>query len=240
MTTIAIRPRSRGMPWTAEEDAALRAVYGQALALDIGRRLGRTAEAVRQRAMALGLSTPVAARIRWTEEANALMRERYARGSSVELARALGTTAGAVTKQAQALGLARPTPHRPWTPERDRLLREMYGLVETEELADRLGVSRTAVYNRLKQLGINRNLAQATRYARDQDELHRLRALVGADALDAEPTIRRLRILLAYRMGVLTEAEAAVAAGIAPGRLIVECGKEARRGLEAAEEKCDQ
>lgn len=234
MTATAPARRSRGMPWSPAEDAIMRSRYGQANAFELADVIGRSPEAVRQRAVVLRLSRPAAARICWTAEATARLRAGYQRVDTRDLACELGTTVGAVTKQAQALGLARPTPHRPWTPATDALLRELYGLTSTEALAGRLGYSRSAVYNRLKALGITRTSAQAVRYARDQAELCRLRALVASDGPDAGATVRRLRLLIAYRMGVLTEAEAAVAAGIAPGRLIVECGKEAARGQAEA------
>ena len=219
--------------WTEEEDAVLRAHYGRVPRHELMARLGCTAHALHYRAGYLGLRRPLAARIRWTPEKLAMLRAEYRLTPTEELAARFGTTVAAVRAQANLQGIRDASRPR-WTPERDRILTELSGMIPGNELARRLGVSPNAVYRRLIRLGITAHGAAATRYARDQAELRRLRAMVQPDAAEAGPTVRRLRILLAYRMGVLSEAEAACAAGIAPGRLIVECGKEAARGQAAA------
>jgi AsnC-type helix-turn-helix domain len=219
--------------WTAEEDAVLRAHYGRLPRAELAARLGCTTASLHYRAGFLGLRRRQAARIRWTPETVAVLRAEYGRTPTVDLAARFGATLPAVRAQAKLHGLCGAARGR-WTPDRDRTITELSGMIPAAELGRRLGVSATAVYRRLRRLGLNVGQATRTRYGRDQSELRRLRALIGPDGPDTGPTIRRLRILIAYRMGVLTEAEAAVAAGIAPGRLIVECGKEAARGQAEA------
>lgn len=104
---------------------------------------------------------------------------------------------------------------RRWTPAEDELLADCYGREPAAAIAERLGRSRQAVYERVYLRG----MTPAGQLAQHQ-----------CDAA----LIRRLRILLAYRLGVLNEIEAAVAADIPPKRLLVECAREAALGQAEA------
>jgi hypothetical protein len=234
MTATIPRPAAKRRYWTADEDAIVRAEYGRTAKLELAARLDRTPSAVHGRAGILGLRRPPGARTVWTPERVAILRAEYRRTPTPLLAERLGTTIPGVRHQAAVLGVTGDPARFVWTDELDGLVRELIGQIPGAALAARLNIGETALYRRARRLGIPARQGPATRYARDQQELRRLRALVERDDLDAGPTVRKLRILLAYRLGVLTEAEAAVAAGIPPGRLIVECGREAARGQAEA------
>lgn len=231
-----------GRHWSAADDAVLRDGYGRVPAADLAARVGRGAEAVRQRARALGLAKPVTARITWTAEADATLRAGYRQTPVADLATRLGTTAEAVWKRAQVLGLATPRQHDSWSDDDDRLLRDLYGAVRMSDIVARLGRARTSVFHRLATLGLTREAAVAGRQANDQAEIARLRAEndhLKHGALDAAhaPTAdaRRLAVLMAYRMQVIDATEAAVVLGVVPERLPVELGKAAKLGLDVVE-----
>lgn len=90
--------------WSEAEDATLVALYGSESARALGRRLGRSENAVWLRARQLGFDKrgPVA---KWTEDELAELRRCYATEPVGQIAKRLGRSASAVQQQARVLGL---------------------------------------------------------------------------------------------------------------------------------------
>jgi transposase-like protein len=96
----------RGVPWTAEEDEALRHAYATATirwTVDTSAPVlaSRTAGAVRQRAHKLGLRL----RVRWTEREDRLLTFAWGTASISEIAKRMGRTVPGVAARAVGLGL---------------------------------------------------------------------------------------------------------------------------------------
>jgi hypothetical protein len=227
--------------WSPAEDDILRAEYDWGKGPALAARLGRPVEGVRQRARILGLVRHQQARIIWDDAANAVLRAHYGRVPTPQLAAQLGTTIGAVWTQARELGVARPAPHQPWSADEDRLLRELAGTMPRAALARRLGRTPLAISGRMQTLGLTREVLVAQRAADDQREQQQLRERVRRleaelrrppPAAGDDADSRRLAVLLAYRLRVISAAEAAVVVGVPMERLPVEVGKAAARGLE--------
>ncbi|SLN77269.1 hypothetical protein [Oceanibacterium hippocampi] len=100
--------------WTAEEDAQLRALSEAGHRSDfIARRLDRTARAVNQRRIAIGLAESHA---RWTREDIATLRDGLSRGSSLAaLSRALGRPESVIVRRCRLLALRLPARSVPAT-----------------------------------------------------------------------------------------------------------------------------
>jgi hypothetical protein len=152
----------------------------------------------------------------------------------------LGTTEAAVFARARVLGLAQSGINRPWTADEDRLIGELYGAMAIPALAERLGRSYDSVTNRIHGLGLTRETTVARREQRDQETITRLRGEITRlqDRPPLEPAhapsddARRLAVLVAWRLLVISAAQAAVVLGVPVERLPVELGKAAKRGLD--------
>lgn len=96
--------RTQADYWSEAEDATLVALYGAESAKAIGRRLGRSENAVWLRARQLGFDKrrPVA---KWTEDELAEVRRCYAKEPVGKIAERLGRSASAVQQRARVLGL---------------------------------------------------------------------------------------------------------------------------------------
>lgn len=149
-------PRRR---WQADEDAALRDGYEQALSCaQIAAQLpGRTAGAVAARAAKLGVATY--ARV-WTQLDDRRLRMLTDEGLRVEsIAQALGRTPQAVMLRARKRAIALPAPWLAprsglrWTAAEDDLLR-VNGALNPAVLADALGRSPHAITQRMRRLGL--------------------------------------------------------------------------------------
>jgi hypothetical protein len=211
--------RGRGRRWSADDDAFLIARHGRQSAEEIGAAMTppRTADAVRLRSMALGITNRQAARTAWTPERDALLRAEWGRAPDGDLAERLATTILGMQRRASDLGLTRPRSHSTWTPARDALLFVLAGLLPSVEIARRLDppCTESAVNNRMTTLGLTRVAAVGMRFARDRE------------------TLDRLRIALAMRVGVVTPHEASAATGLSREALRRLVFDEAARGVEA-------
>ena len=102
--------------WTTEEEQSLRRLArGGASLYGAAERHGRTPEAIRRRALKLGVEfSPQSASTggrRWTAEEDALLRE-FSSLHPVRLSRLFGRSDRAVLRRIRALGLASGSPHR--------------------------------------------------------------------------------------------------------------------------------
>jgi hypothetical protein len=180
----------------------------------------------------------------WSAADDDALRAGYVRGQVADLAATLGRTVYATRQRARAIGLGKPEPHRLWTPDDDHVLRELHGVMPMHALASHMGRTRASLKMRVRKLGLAQETSIATRYARDQDEIARLRGEVQRlrdrpppDAAHApSDDARRLAVLVGYRMSVITPAEAAVVLGVPVERLPVELGRAAKRGLDLVRE----
>jgi hypothetical protein len=175
---IGVQHRSRPMrTWTPSEDAFLvAATEAQVPASEIGRRLGRTADAVRRRREICGITRPP--HRPYTALDDERLRIGVRSGASFgELAVRLGRTPGAVRLRAKTLGLIESTPRRRWRGDEDDLLRFGYrsgwpaGEIHARLLRER---TVTAICARARILGL---AVYGRRWTAAEDR--RLRDLVG-------------------------------------------------------------
>lgn len=151
-----VSTRERARRYSAEEDAEIRRVFqagGEIGALS--RALERSPDALRLRALQLGVHRPTPRR-RWSTEEDDALRAGYAAGMScaqIVASTLPGRTAGAVGARAAKLGLANYA--RRWTVEENRLLRALAAdSVPIEEAALRLVRTPEALRQRARQLGL--------------------------------------------------------------------------------------
>lgn len=147
------RDRAReGRPWIPEEDATLRARYGEdgVSSDDLGRELGRGSGAVRRRAWILGLTRERADAKGddWIDRLYALRDE----GHSVEaIAQALGCHRSTVESWCQRECLYIKGPRILWTAEEDDLIRSR---TPAAEVAAKIGRTPRAVHARRHRLRV--------------------------------------------------------------------------------------
>jgi hypothetical protein len=140
--------------------------------LEIGRRLGRSADAVDARRRAAGLPARRPRSRRWSLAQDALLRaSAEAALPATELARRLGLPLEAVRRRRRTLGPTRPR-GRPYQPGEDAALRDAIVAGRSlRELAFQLGRTEDALRLRARSLGL---LAGASRrWTRQEDELLR-------------------------------------------------------------------
>jgi len=87
--------------WTDKEIAFMRDHYGVLSAKEIARLLGRSYNAVRNKAVELGLTKS----LDWTDKEISLLKALYGRMPASEIAKLLSRSEGAVYHKAMKLGL---------------------------------------------------------------------------------------------------------------------------------------
>jgi hypothetical protein len=122
MTVMKADYRNHRSTWTIRELKIVETCYGRESTAAIARRLGRTAAAVRQKAVALGLS---GTSIHWSSQEEEVLRNEYARGEGISHVMTLlpGRTRKTIFQKARMLGI---TSGRSWTEEECRILAENY------------------------------------------------------------------------------------------------------------------
>lgn len=122
MTVMKADYRNHRSAWTIRELKIVETCYGRESTAAIARRLGRTAAAVRQKAVALGLS---GTSIHWSSQEEEVLRNEYARGEGISHVMTLlpGRTRKTIFQKARMLGI---TSGRSWTEEECRILAENY------------------------------------------------------------------------------------------------------------------
>ena len=177
-TLVAPPPPAR--PYLAHEDEAIRVCLAERGDLGaLGRRLGRSPDAVRLHAQQLGIYRPTPRR-RWTDWEDALIRDGYTSAlGCAQIARQLPhRSAASVPARASKLGLA--TYARRWSIQDDQRLAQLTARGATlEDVAQRLGRTPEALRRRAARLGAKPpRPAPAPRRARhwtgEEDELLRL------------------------------------------------------------------
>jgi len=176
------RRRGSPRPWTAEEDALIRAAFATAPVklARIARQMGRERASVRAHARKLGLNAPPkrpqapvttqeARRLArglpryrgaWTAEEDAILREVWTSGAPFLMATAsvrLGRSLCAVKTRARKIGVVAPQ-GRPWTEEEDTIIRRLWAdpVAKGVRLASAVGATgrtRAAVMDRAKKIG---------------------------------------------------------------------------------------
>jgi hypothetical protein len=146
--------------WTADEDRALRALYGtQRLVNDIAAALGRSPDAVTARRRQIGLAPRDQA---WTAREDALLRAAAASGvPATWVARRLSRTPDAVRWRQRALVGPRSSAV-PYTPAEDEAIRRCFAdRDDPAALARRLGRSVGALRRHAETLGAYRPVRRA-------------------------------------------------------------------------------
>lgn len=152
---VGARPPSRR--YDAAEDEAIRGLWARQGDVEaLARRLGRSAEAIRLRALALGVHEPVA-RKRWTATEDDALLDGYAAGlSGPQITGRLlhGRTNGAAEARAAKLGLGNYA--RRWSERDDRRLIALASAgVPIYETSLYLVRSQEALRQRARRLGIS-------------------------------------------------------------------------------------
>ena len=96
-----MKPKRSRKRWTDEEIAFMKDYYGVLPPKEIARLLGRSYNAVRNKAVELGLTKS----LDWTDKEIALLKALYGRMPASEIAKLLGRSKGAVYHKAMKLGL---------------------------------------------------------------------------------------------------------------------------------------
>ena len=104
---MAKNRRGRGREWTAKEVVLLKELYPECPFDEIAKRLGRSVNAVKQRAYSLGLKRKSYLEKLWTAEELRMLREQYPVCESTrELAKKIGRPWGSVRQIASNLGIS--------------------------------------------------------------------------------------------------------------------------------------
>ncbi|RLC78613.1 MAG: hypothetical protein DRI61_09580 [Chloroflexi bacterium] len=96
-----MKPKRSNKRWTDEEIAFMKDYYGILSPKEIARRLGRSYNAVRNKAVELGLTKS----LDWTDKEIALLKALYGRMPASEIAKLLGRSEDSVYHKAMRLGL---------------------------------------------------------------------------------------------------------------------------------------
>lgn len=133
----------------------------------------------------------------WDADRDAYLRAHYRQQTAAAIGATLGCSMGAVHIRAKKIGLATPLIRRyTWTPERLALLRRLYGALPNADLAIRLGCSRQSVRQKAYQIGLHAIRNRAT------------------SLLSAEQRAERIAVLLAWKLSLISGADASAATGI--------------------------
>lgn len=160
--------------WHPHEDERLNGWYAEGEpVIEIGRRLGRSPDAVDARRRALGLRARRPRARRWSRRQDALLRGSAEAGvPAAVLAERLGLPLEAVRRRRRALVRSRP-PGKRYEPQEDAALREALTAGRSlRDLASPLGRTEGALRVRARSLGL---LAKGSRrrWTRRDDELLR-------------------------------------------------------------------
>src|SRR5262245_41445488 len=117
--------------WTPEEIERLRELYPAVGAKETARLLGRKLNAVKSKAIDLGIRGDSTRPRFWTADRDGLLRTSYAAGGLAAAREALGTSRSAVKNRVQQLGLKRPP--KLWSAEEHQFIRDHYGVDMTAE-----------------------------------------------------------------------------------------------------------
>jgi len=105
---MAQSKRGHGRKWTADENALLRELYPESPLPEIAKRLGRTVNAVKNRAHQLGIKRKNWCDRLWTAEELEMLRELYPTCKNKrEVAEKIGRPWGSVRQIASNLGLSK-------------------------------------------------------------------------------------------------------------------------------------
>ena len=170
-----IEPKSAGPAsgrWTPEEDDYLRERISTEPMKTIAKGLGRTLDAVKNRACVLGVKRGRTIKP-WTEEEMAFIRANYSAMQAPELAEKLGRSVISVKARIGVLALWGGKRSPVWTLEEDEELRRRYPCEKASSLARRLGRSVRAVHSRARDLGVQKRQIRAW----TDEEVSRLREL---------------------------------------------------------------
>ncbi len=163
------RPDTISVPrrWSEAEDALLRELAGSTDRKEIAQRLGRSRQAVTDRADRLGVMCGDDKLRRWQPEEDNILRSLWKQASVAELAAQLGRTVLGVRHRLQKLDLVErrstQTP-KAWTEEDSQALVTLYGKMPYEEIAARLGRTVVSVASQAYRTGLTRKHVQEGEY----------------------------------------------------------------------------
>jgi hypothetical protein len=157
---VRARRRSLGLPvstrrrYSSADDALLRDRWAASDVGALAQRLGRSPDALRVHAEALGLHRPRRRR-RWSAAEDATVRDGYTGGQTCRRIAAMlpGRTPGAVAARARKLGLS--TYARAWTAQEDARLRTLAARCSPTDIARSLGRTPEAVRLRGRLLALD-------------------------------------------------------------------------------------
>jgi len=147
------KPKNHKKKWDHVEEATLCFHSKHKPVGEVAKFLGRTSNAVKVKAKALGVSIkkdPILKPNSWTEEEIRYLGEKAGNETSKEIAKAIGRTSNAVKVKATRLGLS--LEKSPWTEEQTNLLYDLYEKgFSTRQMSEEIGRSIESV--RVKMRG---------------------------------------------------------------------------------------
>lgn len=140
-------------PWSKEEDDVIRNFFPDEQAEIYMRLPNRTKDAIRRRAVAIGLAEPMQ-KLCWTKKEEAILRKYYPTEGNAICSRFPSRTKQSVLGKAIALGLVSPSRPYRWTKEEDDILQKYYSKEGADVCLRLPGRTRTAVRNRVHTRGL--------------------------------------------------------------------------------------
>ena len=145
--------------WSAVELKLLRELYPVQSLKELAEQLGRSPEAVRVRARAMGLWKESGRKV-WSNEDDKLLKKMYPKNTMQAISDKLGWSLSSVQNRARELGLRkRPSySHYPrWSAKEIELLKKLYPHRNSQEVADKIGRSVGMVRARACKLGLKKS-----------------------------------------------------------------------------------
>lgn len=152
--------------WSVEEEELLTELWPTTPNEEIAEQIGRTLDAIANKARKLGLRKSEF----WSEKEDELLRALYRKLSYVQLARRLGRSKGSVQIRVITLGLECKV--RNWTEDKLNFLKESYPGTDYRVIAKKLGRTVGAVARMAGKLGIARNWLWTQAEIQELKELH--------------------------------------------------------------------
>jgi hypothetical protein len=151
---VAKKRTNNWVRWSEEELRLVKELYPIGKGKQIAEKTGRTLQAVKQKAYALGLGTR--RNRRWSASEIKILKRLYPIEIAKNIADKLGRSEDTVRMKARSIGVGKIEPRLPWSKQEDALLRKLYpNLKNTRaDIAEQIGRSINAVALRASRLGL--------------------------------------------------------------------------------------
>ena len=142
--------------WKDVEEEYLKKCYCNTSAAEIGKKLGKTATAVKKKAKKLGLKPEKRDGVNpWTAKEIAYLKKNYQELGLKEMVKKLKRSRSSILHKALSLGLTNSGESRPWTDREVAYLEAKYVTQPVELTAKRLKRTMVSVQHKAMRLGLN-------------------------------------------------------------------------------------